>query len=326
LRDAGADSKGTVPSVRSLVKIDGLTYELEVGSQGAMQNAVRLRIPSGDPNKVMKALEDFSARAQVGANHRPSKADDERHIKARIASKMDPAAFSATGGNPDKAVALFNKLAAKNPEMLEWLKGAEIKEVFPGQHAPVIPGMGKALKKSVAALSHTSDKDPEVILSMLSEKGLLGSVARFERGIFIEGMSTPDDFPSGGADGFFVRAQRGPLVGQVLGRFTLDIDPEQLERGDWWAFDFDNFGRSDSVNAKNRMGFKDIANGKKDLPGSNEIMFQKGVPPSAVRRITCSGDKDRNEILLRLRNSGQTHINGTPIDEFFIVGGWGSKR
>jgi hypothetical protein len=301
---------------------------LEMGTNwGATRNLVRLRVKTSDPKVATAAYEHALKSLGVADPHEvPSPAAVEALRKMQIASKFDPSKVVASvgiagkrAGNllPEKVDELWKEIIAAHPDAVKILADSKREEVYFGYDAQRSATQAKLFKDSgVEALIHDSDADEGVIASMLTEDGLMSSSTRYQNGVFTKGMSTAEDFNTGGADGVFTRITRNDRDrSRTNGKFRFIIDPDELGRLDWWAFPCDEYGDAGhNGDVSRRWTTPKMLGGNANA--GNEVMFKKGIPPKSIRGVWCETANERDDLLRELRKRGMKEINGVPIDDF----------
>lgn len=194
----------------------------------------------------------------------------------------------------------------------------ERREVYPGYFTVVEPrSLDRYKEIGDFVLIHAVYNEEN--LPIILKTGLLSSHDRFKRGIFVSGMSTYDDFKSGGADNVFLRLI--PLNWSYdCWRPMLVLKPEILERTDWYAYNDDLYGTTDPETFKNRPTPEEFIRQQiTNFSSSNEIMMRRGIPPEMIDFIAVPNDYSRSQVLEILRKNGITEINGKKIEEFVKI-------
>jgi len=207
-----------------------------------------------------------------------------------------------------------------------------------GRGAPIIPGLWKTLgggtpdKPVVRFLFWTvNTTSPARII----KSAATGIHERLRLGVGVgKGTSESSDMASGGADATTVRiATVGGKhhgvsnVGSVSRPVKLIIAPEILDRLDIHIASNDSYGctNPNNSNASYFTGRKGLSqavkhfNDQGNYGGSTEVVIRRGVPPEMIKRICCSNESDRKDILERMEKAGVTEWNGCPIEDFVVV-------
>jgi len=328
IREVASDAGDRFKTWKTRVPLpDGGHYEVELGREGANRNKVRIRVPGGDPVKTEEAIRDFGHKTGIGITSPPSDADRELMARAKIAAKINPKKWVTDdiGLSPPKNRADIEARADKilKGKYEAMAKAAVEKEVYPGHRVLVSQPMADMLKTEgkIKGVYHDTGAPGDALAAMLAPDGtgLMSSEERFRRGVFITGKSTGRDFETGGADGVFTRvAKTDTAMETSRGRYRILVDSDQLGRTDWWAFDHDNFGRAEASDARSRWSLDKMTKDE-HVSGDNEVMFPKGVPPSAIRGVVAQSEDARNDLLAGFKKRNLTEINGIPVEDFVKV-------
>lgn len=315
---------GMTADCSSLV-LKGNGWTLEYGTSGALRNSARLTVDGSDPKDAMRALAEVGKLMDSGDVHsKPSGADHREMARQRVLSKFFPEKAARSDEALKKADETWQSLKEADRALLQkFVDDAEMREVSPGHHAAYSKSLAGYFS-NVKALVHDTSNDDDVIVSMMT-RGLLCTSSRFERGIFSKGMSSPEDFPTGGADGFFTRVSGGPgsssydpgKWGSSKGA-RFEIDPAELGRLDWWARSSDSFGHAGPPYSS-RWTAQQIKSAANHPPGGNEVMFQKGIRPEAVRHITVGTSWRRDELVAKFKAAGVHSVGGRKVEDIVRV-------
>jgi hypothetical protein len=294
----------------------------------ATHNVVELRfaMPANDADIFAKAEEGFKTLG-IGTA-KPKGKSLEAYQRAKIMAYADPDSARELRTLKDRSPAavqqVWEKSVQRNPKLAQIEAGAELREVAPGHHALYSPELSQELEKAgVKWLSHTTDKGADIVEMTLrrEEDGLLSSRERYQRGLFIQGQSTGRDFETGGADSAFVRlVTSDPAdVGGLYARWTYQIDPSEAGRLDAYFTNADNYGKVGAHHQRETVSEMAALAREGRLQGDNELMLQRQVPRSSIRRVVAREASDREELITRLRKEGLTEINGVPLEEFVVL-------
>jgi hypothetical protein len=175
----------------------------------------------------------------------------------------------------------------------------ERREVFPGYFTMVDDGRHEEYTKEFGrfAIIHSigSDNYIPAILRM----GLMSSHERFRRGLMVHGMSSTEDFETGGADSVFTRIaveasvkDKSYSAAHYLNTYTLVFAPNLLDRTDWYAYSSDEYGSTSPGTMSGRLApsmlLKRLARNEYSDVSGNEEMFRTGISPEAIRGIACT--------------------------------------
>lgn len=194
-----------------------------------------------------------------------------------------------------------------------------MQEVLPGYFTIVDREALKSYRKDgkIFVIHHYQDLSNIV---PVVKNGLLSSHERYKRGLFKNGMSTDMDFETGGAESaFFCAVPEDSIDGFANG---LIIDPQILNRTDWYSYYTDRFGALTQYFFDSRPAPEDFFSKIKEDYSTNcfnEIMMERGVPPEMIRGIVVGRADEKTNILADLQRAGIHEVNGMPIDQFIIV-------
>lgn len=195
----------------------------------------------------------------------------------------------------------------------------ERQEVFPGYFTIVDQGASERYQRDGRIFLTHSVYNPDTLASIL-KNGLLSSHERFKRGVFTEGLSTKKDFDTGGADSVFIRAVPEQAVDSDMYFFKplLLINPQVLDRTDWYAYNSDSYGTTDPSAFYSRPSPEQFfAAQRQNFYSNNEIMMRTGIPPEMISGVVIIGDEySRTSIIANLKAAGIQEVNGVPLDQF----------
>jgi hypothetical protein len=297
-----------------------------VRERGALMNHVEIRMPTANVRKAFDEWQRVATEMGITSpSNLPTKEFARALQQARIMTQWDAAAWrelQALGKITPQAVDdIFKKAVRRNPKLKEILDDMKPTQTAKGHVAYYSEKQAQYLAQHVDHLYHDlSDANVvEFILGDAQGSGLLSSAQRFERGIFARGMSTAEDFRTGGADGVFVRLRAKGSSGYG-GSARVIIDPKQLGRSDWYFFNFDNYGKAGPYDFPRRKlvpEIRDLAKSRGFSTG-NEAMLQNGVPVEAIKKVIIRDATTRQNVIKRLRDRGIKEINGKPIDKVVV--------
>jgi hypothetical protein len=204
--------------------------------------------------------------------------------------------------------------------------GLRRKEVFPGYASVVDPTTLTELKAAGARYVYHSAMRPEHVGVML-EHGIKSSLRRYSEGLIIDGMSTSEDFNTGGAVGAFTRLvtekklmsdDRGTADGTD---YYLVMRPEILARADWYGHAEDRYGRLWDLSTKENFGEGLVdAIDEQDWGGDdNELIFREGIAPADILHVAARSPRARQDLLKQLREQGYVPPDGRSLEEMVVV-------
>ncbi len=306
----------------------GSTNVKLVTQKGALTNFVEMDIGSADPKNAFREYSEVAKKLAIpDAASFPSGDAVDTLKKARLITQYDRQGWDKLRAlkelNPETIRPIYEEAKSRVPELDSVFKDAKLTRTVPGHVALHSRSQAERLKKrGVKRLFHDlSDSDALIpILSDPEGSGLLSSAQRYHRGLFVDGMSTSTDFGTGGADGVFTRivANKRPVVtGRSDARVLINAD--QTGRSDWFMFNNDNFGRAGPNDFHKRTLVPELSkllDG--ELRSSNEVIFQHGIPASAMEGVVLPNRTTRERIIKRLTEAGVSEVNGKPLSEFIL--------
>lgn len=298
-----------------------------VTEKGALTNFIEMDLPTANASEAFKLYGD--AAKQLGitdAASFPTSESLDVFRKARLITQYDRQGWEKLRGlkalTPETVDPIFADAARRVPELGKVLDDSKLVQTARGHVALFSKAQATRLQKDgVVGLIHDLS-DPESLVHMLTDpdgSGLLSSTQRFNRGLFVNGMSTGADFRTGGADGVFTRIVAKGQSRLGLGRKArVLIDPEQLGRSDWYFFNSDNFGRAGPAQFGDRKLVPEMKGTMRHLSSTNEAMFQHGIPTEALRGVVIKDAATRRRIIKRLQDAGLKEVNGKPLEKFVL--------
>lgn len=197
----------------------------------------------------------------------------------------------------------------------------ERQEVFPEYFTIVDQGASERYQRDGSIFLTHSVYNPDTLVSIL-KNGLLSSHERFKRGIFTTGMSTEQDFNTGGADSVFIRAVPEQAEDYDMSFYNahLLINPQVLDRTDWYAYNFDSYGTTDPSIFDSRPSPEQFfAAQRQYFSSGNEIMMRRGIPPEMISGVVIGDEYTRTNIIANLQAAGIQEVNGVPLDQFITI-------
>ena len=159
--------------------------------------------------------------------------------------------------------------------------------------------------------------DTKGVIDALKSGGLKSGMERHSRGAFVNGLSTPTDLYTGGADSVFTRTvaenARGG-IGEVLfdgkgkgkgereGYFIV-MAPDLYNRTDFYSYSKDLYGSTAEIPFRRmRQSPDEVLDDQVHGEGfeeRNEQMFRTGIPTESFRAIACFDHPDDKNVLVR---------------------------
>lgn len=334
------DSAGGYNSKDSGMKLDAYriadkTGKMEIYSdtvnkdQFGMAGYFRVRVPvTGNAAADKKAIQEMFDKSGLAAlTSSPTDADELLLKKTRLAWQRNPAAFEKarylTGSAREKAIDDILKNTGIDPSRVNRMT---LKEVFPGYSTYVDDAAFAEYQN--AGLTHiwAGVDNADSVVAICKSDGFSATNYRITSGMKKCGASPGADMESGGSDSVFtrigVRANNEYSDSYLGGSYRVIIDPQEMARTDWYAFDFDHFGkaRPEDYAFQSRMSGVDFVKSLNNkFQSSNEIMFRHGISTDKFVGISCENDRYRQELLTKFKAAGITEFNGIPIDKFVTV-------
>ena len=207
------------------------------------------------------------------------------------------------------------------PEQSAEIAKLERREVFPDYHTMVSEGKHyeyEAEHGEFAVFHGVGSGDR--IIKMLQSGGLMSSHERFRRGLLVTGMSSAKDFQTGGADSVFVRTvvegSGGNSWSKGFDGYTFVMGPELYDRTDWYAYESDQYGATDS-RFEGRQSPEEVLEGQRTrgFMSGNEQMFRTGISSEAFKAIVCEDNPD-----IRRQIGDALQLSSEDIDELWDEG------
>lgn len=314
--------------------VDGQnTFELYVHNGSAeyrsWQGFFRVRVPVS-PDGTMDAAEMSRVLKSVGLDDllaTPTPEAEKTLIKSRLIWQNAPGRVSELQGLTgqaleDKLDDIIRDLGISDAR----INGVELRKICEGYATYYDPAQAAAMKKAGADYVWSGVRSPDAVVGVVKSGGMSATNRRTFSGMRMTGSSPSDDMISGGADSVFTRlgvSGKGNRFNNSYcgGPFRIIIDEKELGRTDWYAYDFDNYGRTDASNMTARLPAVDFAKKMtQSYKSSNEIMFRQGIPTSSFTEIVCESTGDRADLIAKFKAEGITEINGVPLSKFIKVG------
>lgn len=314
----------------------GSTFELYTHTGSAseywgMSGYFRLRVPvttsgAGDA----KAATNILQRLGLGdLTETPTKAAEETVKKARVIWQHAPNRVKELSGltGADLDGKLDTILSEEGLGAIA--SRLKMEKVFDGYQTYVDADALKEYEAAGLRYVWAGVERGDSVVAVLKSPGLMSTNARSRYGLDFTGESPSSDMRKGGSDSVFTRigiktsATNKPRFDNSLcgSYYRILIDPAEMARTDWYAYESDSFGTTKpgrmAVRPSPLTFIQDMTN---NYCGSNEIMFRQGIPKEHFIGISCQTERHRAELLDKLRQAGITEINGIPIEKFVEVG------
>lgn len=295
----------------------------------ALTGYVRVEVEAEDTQSFLATLEKFLSRMNMERLIWEVEPEYDKIYRLRRAAwqqrKEDLVAPYVSYGHAKAA-------AADNPELAALLERAErleLKEVIPGYFTHVDPLQAEELMNEGAlGVYHkiTASNPEQSVVNIIKNGGLLASLERWDSGILSTGMSTYDDFRTGGADSVFVRLVTSRVTGNLdrfianRGQVNIVFKPRVLNRTDWYAYTGDKYGTTAPRTFNNRpTPVRFVRELVEQWDERNEIMFRKGISVEDIDHIVVRSAQVRDRILQLLRRAKITEVARRPIEDIIKV-------
>jgi len=212
---------------------------------------------------------------------------------------------------------------------IELLDVLQMQEVYPGYETVVEPEASERYKKEgefylshVLRISETANGYTN-LANILSKTGLLSVQQQRLRGQWFYSVDARREFDKGGADNVFVSyntshiSDRESWFGQK--GMTLIINPNILDRTDWFAYGSREFGSREAEVFASRPTPEQFMQQQQTELTDNEMMFRYGIPPSTFQSLVVQEDDVRDRMVIQLHEKGIHEVSGKLIEDFIVV-------
>jgi hypothetical protein len=191
-----------------------------------------------------------------------------------------------------------------SPEQSREIDQLQRREVFPSYYTEIATGkhleyQEKYGEYAIYRYGLTRDK----ILRDLGFGGIMSVHERLKRGYVKDNSSATFDLQSGGADGVFTRTvlegselimEYDKLLIDEIHDYLYIFSPELFDRTDWYAYESDRFGSTESDDLQNRQSPSDLFQAQKTngFNGTNEQIFRTGISSRDIKAIACVEDPE----------------------------------
>ena len=280
----------------------------------------------GDDAKCTKQLGDVLKR--FGLSHLtapPTKKSKDRYRLMRaLWQAAHGAASKLAEGDLEKLTptAVSKKLKAAGVSEARQ-KELRLADVADNHFTVVDPAQADMLKKAGARYLYSTVESIDHVAAILNN-GQKSSVRRYLDGMIIDGMSTNEDFSSGGGAGVFTRVVTENAIldgGEWTGRrFKILLKPEVLGRTDWFGWPDDKFGQAWGLSSDKNFstGLLDSIDNHGEYEDYNELIFRDAIGPQYIGGVVATNSSDRVEMIEALKKRGFVPMDGTSIEDFVI--------
>lgn len=203
------------------------------------------------------------------------------------------------------------------------VKAMRFADVAPTHFTVVDPAQAEALIERGGRYLYSTVEKIDHVCSIL-DHGQKSSLRRYAEGQIIDGLSTNEDFCSGGGIGVFTRlvTQNAILDGESWTgrRFKVILKPDVLARTDWFGWPDDKFGQAWGL-GDNNFGAPLLTkiDGSGHYQDYNELIFRDAIGPQYIGRVVATTAGDRSAMLEALKKRGFKPVDGTPLEEFVVL-------
>lgn len=203
--------------------------------------------------------------------------------------------------------------------------GLSVEEVYPGYFTVYDPELAAEAEAAGAAYLYSTVGSVDRVYQILSE-GQKSSLVRYREGLLISGLSSVEDFASGGARSVFSRLVTRAAIEQAETKpiafndwdgtrpYKVLLDRAVLGRTDWYGFVGDAYGDPRRIQPHSR-GEAAVRRISQACDQDNEVMFPYGNAPRFIRGVVCQTEEQRQELIQFLRAQGLDQIGEHPLEE-----------
>lgn len=254
----------------------------------------------------------------------PTDATKRRFMLMRALWQNDHKQAKKLGSSSGGALAAVEKVAASAGVSAARAKALRLTDVSPTHFTVIDPAQAKAMIDAGARYLYSTVEKAEHIADIL-ERGQKSSLRRYLDGFIFDGMSTNEDFCSGGGVGVFTRlvSESAILDGESWTgrRYKVILRPEVLARTDWYGHPGDEFGRAHGLDQSN-FGVKlleEIGNEEGNYQSDNELIFRDSIGPQYIGHIVATSESDRAALLEVLKKRGVKPVNGKSLEDLVLL-------
>jgi hypothetical protein len=322
-------------SIRTMTVTDGETsFELYIDGQTRQYNGwrgfFRMRTPVTS-NGAVDATNMKNILKKLELDDLITSPDGEAEMilkKTRLVWQNAPNRIQELDGlTPEQIPTKLDMIIKQEKIDLKRVNNMKMVKVFDGYQTYIEEGIQATYEKAGLKYVWTGIPDADDIVKVIQSPGLLSNNNRFKAGMKRVGASPVEDFRTGGSDNVFTRIgvknKNNPRFDDSYrgSRYRILIDPKEMQRTDWYAFDSDSFGNSDASRLASRPSpVEFIKNMATSYRSGNEIMFRHGIAKESFIGISCQSNSLKAELLDKFKKANITAVNGIPIEDFVKVG------
>lgn len=289
-----------------------------------------IRVFEPDGEKAARKVRDFFKRSGLEKIMDSPTREDERLHKLSVLAWQHKPREEFSLPRAGRTAGQMEQFLRSHGLDLDMAQKLIEKEVWPGYRTYVLSDIVKAYREAGGVhLFAGVGRDPKNVVAILSKEnpGLMSTAQRHQHGIIGNGSSEEKDEKVGGADNAFVRL----VTKNAMGKYDYDdhykgegyrivYDLKALERCDWYAYTYDNYGATDPDTYGNRLGAIDHIKAVNDrYTEGNEVMFRRGLGNEYIKEIHCNTELERSSLIRTLRDANINELNGIDVEDLVIV-------
>lgn len=304
-----------------------LKYQVFFGgtaSRTAMRGKIKIQVFTDDPVEAQEILD----RAMTELNLKNYGLTEKPTPESIALARSNRALWNIEGGAYTPARSLKDALDRLKIHGVD-PTSVTARQNTAGFEEPVIEGRWKKYRSMGARYLYHQFKPVSSIVRGVTgadggKGGLLSTIVRTEKGINILGSSSSADLDTGGASSSFARIVGGEQTGSALywyssSHYTAIVSPKILDRTDWYAYNYDNWGRTTTQEFRTRLGSdRHIKTVVEEGQSDNEVMFRNAIGREDILFFAVKSDNARTDLLSDLRAAGVKTIRGQPIEEMVV--------
>lgn len=291
---------------------------------------IRVRSSGDGAADAQKAVELLKRVGLDDVTRTPTAAAEETLKKARLVWSQAPGrADEIRNLSGTKLVQKLDEIIVQEKIDTAQLGNMVLQKEYNGYVTYVNKGMAQKLEKGGAKYVYHSICREGDVVKIVESGGISSTMSRVKQGIQNPaGASMASDMRTGGADSAFTRvvtdkAQKSGCRfsdASVAGDYQIKLSLDVMERTDYYAFTYDNFGNAGDISGSGKGPVQLVQALNRSFGSSNEIMFRNGVDSRYFTEIMCATQQERQSLLQQFRSRGIMDINGIDIDKFVTVG------
>lgn len=291
---------------------------------------IRVRSSGDGAADAQKAVELLKRVGLDDVTRTPTAAAEETLKKARLVWSQAPGrADEIRNLSGAKLVQKLDEIIVQEKIDTAQLGNMVLQKEYNGYVTYVNKGLAQKLEKGGAKYVYHSICREGDVVKIVESGGISSTMSRVKQGIQNPaGASMSSDMRTGGADSAFTRivTDKAQKTGcrfsnaSVAGDYQIKLSLDVMERTDYYAFTYDNFGNAGDISGSGKGPVQLVQALNRSFGSSNEIMFRNGVDSRYFTEIMCATQQERQSLLQQFRSRGIMDINGIDIDKFVTVG------